>query len=486
MTGSGEDRLPMVKYLADDATMDIPKRPQIAFRPEPKSLPKKKVAPEVLRIQNKIKLSIQKATSISQASEAERPYFESIEYLHKLRERPPANALARQKQFSKANMAVIDAVPEESFRDRALGVLLGSMVADSCVSYLGPKRGRPSVDEQNLVLQMVGGGAHGLAAGQIRNCELQMCLLWALVDRNMNFDKDRVLDLNTALDFYKRWIQSEPPSEFAFGDPILKAFEGLRSSSNLAEVLKESKSKNRKSTSSESLLRLLPLAIWTSTVKNPYQVKKAISAEASLVHQHKLVHSAIFIYFMALQCLLQNPRDDKRGSKAYDYAYELSKQELARGVNSGDSVKEWLEAALRMASSSEQEVAPLLQGVNCIDHPEDIKHAFVLSFYFLLKAKPGRDLESLYEGCLRQVITLGGDVATSAAIVLGMVGALVGVKRIPRDMLKKTVAFDCTNEDPRDVPLPREEFLSVMMHGLVNLESLVSLRPLYGLVIQQE
>lgn len=38
-----------------------------------------------------------------------------------------------------------------------------------------------------------------------------MCLLWGLVDRNMNFDKDRVLDLKTSMDFYKRWILSEPP-----------------------------------------------------------------------------------------------------------------------------------------------------------------------------------------------------------------------------------------------------------------------------------
>ena len=36
---------------------------------------------------------------------------------------------------------------------------------------------------------------------------------------------------------------------------------------------------------------------------------------------------------MALQCLLQNPKDDKRGNKAYEYAYELSRQELARGLN---------------------------------------------------------------------------------------------------------------------------------------------------------
>lgn len=315
-----------------------------------------------------------------------------------------------------------------------------------------------------------------------------MCLLWGLVDRNMNFDKDRVLDLKSTLDFYNRWMQSEPPSEFAFGDPVLQVFETLRNDSNVRDVLKESKRKNRRSTSAESLLRLIPLAIWTSTVKNPYQVKKAIAAEASLVHQNKLVHSAIFIYFMALQCLLQNPRDEKRGAKAYDYAYELSKQELARGLNQGDSVREWLDVAFRMASSSDKEevvATYLMQNFNCIDNPEDIKHAFILSFYFLLKSKPGKDLDLVYTKYLKQVIMLGGDVSTNAAIVMGMIGALIGVKRIPKPMLEKALSFDCTNEDPRVVNFPREEFLSVMMHGLVNLESLISLRPLNELIIEQ-
>lgn len=173
---------------------------------------------------------------------------------------------------------------------------------------------------------MSGGGAHNLTVGQIRHCELQMCLLWGIVDRNMNFDKEKVLDLNRTKEFYSAWMKSEPPSPFEFSPTLTRAFELMQEDKvPLTEILKDSKSKNRRSTSSESLLRLLPLAIWTSTVKNPYQVKKAISAEASFVHQSKLVHSAIFIYFMALQCLLQNPKDDKRGAKAYDYAYELSK-----------------------------------------------------------------------------------------------------------------------------------------------------------------
>ena len=68
-------------------------------------------------------------------------------------------------------------------------------------------------------------------------------------------------------------------------------------------------------------------------------------------------------------------------------------------MNPGDSVKEWLELALRLANTSDKEelaASNLLENFNCIEHPEDIKHAFILSFYFLLKSKPGRDLDALY------------------------------------------------------------------------------------------
>lgn len=82
------------------------------------------------------------------------------------------------------------------------------------------------------------------------------------------------------------------------------------------------------------------------------------------------------------------------------------------------------------------------------------------------------------------MIAQGGNVALNSAIVLGMIGALIGVKRIPNTMIEKLLKFDCTNEEnPYVVAHPREEFLSVMMHGLVNLESLISLRPLHELLI---
>ena len=62
-------------------------------------------------------------------------------------------------------MAVIKTVPDDSFRDRALGLLLGSMIADSCASYLGFQEKGPSNATQNRCLTMPGGGTFGIGAG---------------------------------------------------------------------------------------------------------------------------------------------------------------------------------------------------------------------------------------------------------------------------------------------------------------------------------
>lgn len=53
-----------------------------------------------------------------------------------------------------------------------------------------------------------------------------------------------------------------------------------------------------------------------------------------------------------------------------------------------------------------------------------------------------------YQQCLREVLILGGDTDTNAAIMGGLVGALGGVTCIKREMVEKLLAFRCeTAED---------------------------------------
>lgn len=46
---------------------------------------------------------------------------------------------------------------------------------------------------------------------------------------------------------------------------------------------------------------------------------------------------------------------------------------------------------------------------------------------------------------MRSTIQEGGDTDTNAAIVGGMIGALVGLQNIPSNMIAKVMKFDCTN-----------------------------------------
>ena len=63
-----------------------------------------------------------------------------------------------------------------------------------------------------------------------------------------------------------------------------------------------------------------------------------------------------------------------------------------------------------------------------------LKHAFVLSFFFLLMSTRksatavGTKGESIFVRALRCVNALGGDTDTNACIVCGMLGALLGIK----------------------------------------------------------
>lgn len=58
-----------------------------------------------------------------------------------------------------------------------------------------------------------------------------------------------------------------------------------------------------------------------------------------------------------------------------------------------------------MSTQSEKEETYLAKHYNCFQKPDDIKHAFILSFYFLLKAKANKsDMSNMYQKCLKLVI----------------------------------------------------------------------------------
>ena len=62
-----------------------------------------------------------------------------------------------------------------------------------------------------------------------------------------------------------------------------------------------------------------------------------------------------------------------------------------------------------------------------------------------------------------------------------MIGALVGIKRIPRDFIKKSVEFDCTNHVAQNqYGIQRHEFLSLKRVGFTKIGELIASMPQQG------
>ena len=103
------------------------------------------------------------------------------------------------------------------------------------------------------------------------------------------------------------------------------------------------------------------------------------------------------------------------------------------------------------------------------------RHAIIFSFYYLLRYAEYTDKTNFYSDCIRQIIKEGGDTDTNAAIVGGMLGALIGFKNIPEYMTQKVLNFDCEKIEGRGKPRP--EFLSTKKYALKNIKELMSLIP---------
>ena len=100
-----------------------------------------------------------------------------------------------------------------------------------------------------------------------------------------------------------------------------------------------------------------------------------------------------------------------------------------------------------------------MERYKCTEAIGFIKHAFILSFYYLFKAadqdEDGNliyDLDSekgkmFYYESVRESISLGGDTDTNACIVGGIVGTYVGIKNISEDLIKTYFTYDNKTAD---------------------------------------
>ena len=140
----------------------------------------------------------------------------------------------------------------------------------------------------------------------------------------------------------------------------------------------------------------MPLAVWASGLSDK-NLKSVTVTDTRFVHANKIVQETIFVWCAAIKQLLKHDPKvatiQKRAQRAFDAALELSGTPLADTRQpDGLCVQAWLQEAEKMAKSAEREgYANYLekgQGMpyDAVTGMGWIKHAFVFSFYELLKA----------------------------------------------------------------------------------------------------
>ena len=72
-----------------------------------------------------------------------------------------------------------------------------------------------------------------------------------------------------------------------------------------------------------------------------------------------------------------------------------------------------------------------------------MKHAFVLTYYYLLMTS---EVELNYKDCIREIVSLGGDTDTNACIAGAAVGALLGFNKLDPTMVQTVLECDSTGE----------------------------------------
>ena len=90
-----------------------------------------------------------------------------------------------------------------------------------------------------------------------------------------------------------------------------------------------------------------------------------------------------------------------------------------------------------------------------------------------------------FHNAIRETIGQGGDTDTNACIVGGMIGAYLGIQKLPEDMVSKVLNFDCENieeaydednEEMRNVGIQRPALFNQKARLAPSIKALVKLR----------
>lgn len=312
------------------------------------------------------------------------------------------------------------------FEDRAFGCVIGAFIGDSIGSYT---EFRSIVDEDTAekALTMPGGGPFNLSPGQVTDdSELALSLARGIVDSLDWNCPDSIHEMIAKQ--YGAWLASHP---FDKGRTTYMALCTLLDKKPTdegwaAECIRNSQKYNAPSESNGGLMRATPLAVYCATINDVNEVIKLARVEQSLTHSNKTAQDAGISYVLAIRHLIRE-RGDVRG--AIDIVKKFVQDQ------EGD-IHTYLDQLYR----------PLLPGNERIGWA---KIAWTYAFRCLT-----RDLS--YLESMRMVLRQAGDTDTNCAIVGGMIGASLGIKKLCEEIPSQITVFQhckvddvsCTNRRP--------------------------------------
>ena len=278
-------------------------------------------------------------------------------------------------------------------------------------------------------MTMPGGGHFDVGPGQVTDdSELAFQLMTGIIESL----KPGVLDVERIARNYSRWVQSGP---FDIGGTT-KSTLGKLTTDCRASVAREAAKASqaiRPSLSNGSLMRITPLAVWAAGIDDPVLFYRVIAADVTFTHASPLVSDAVAVYSRAIATLLRNADDEQKVQIAFDRATEMASTIANTVVESDDrlrcTVKGWLEQAMAMHVEVQngKSDAEVVAQLNVREKVGWCRHGFILAFFFLLRMQNGMT----YAKAMEETIRPGGDTDTNAAIVGGMLGAVVGITGIP-------------------------------------------------------
>lgn len=299
--------------------------------------------------------------------------------------------------------------------DRALGAVMGALCGDALGAVLEFLGRAPSEKEVDWAFTMPGGGAHGVAPGQITDDgEMTLALLRSACTASLLSGR-RKPDLDLAAAEYQQWRDSRP---FDIGHTTNHALavtpsEGER----ISEALKRRARENSDSQANGSLMRASPLML----LEGLGRAMRSAEEDSRLTHSNETVCSANGIY-VGLGCLLV-------GGYSAQQALDIIDQRVLNRPT--DPVaREWYRDGR--------------YGVGVPFHPNAgwARIAFTHAIRLL-----GEDVT--WEEALREVLMGGGDTDTNACIVGALLGARHGLDGIPENVRTAVLRSDSSLGRPR-------------------------------------